>query len=144
MYTETTIREKLLAQLAHNEVRGFFEAHPLYFFLVQAGGTQDPLSLIEDKERKAEATRLSFRVLESPEVSGIAGEERVNKLTEMAERYLLDLHTEVTKREKLLFLEKALSLARANQDKATEQKLLAEFVAISQGGPGTPTAPLPS
>lgn len=144
MYTEPAVCSTLLGRLRDNEVRTFFEAHPLYFFLVQAGGTQDPLSLIEDKERKAEATRLSFRVLESPEVSGIAGEERVNKLTEMAERYLADLHNEVTKREKLLFLEKALSLARANQDKATEQKLLAEFVAISQGGPSTPTAPLPS
>ncbi len=133
MYTEPAVCRTLLGRLADNEVRTFFEAHPLYFFLVQSGGTRDPLSLIEDKERKAEATRLSFRVLESPEVSGIAGEERLTKLTEMAERYLLDLHTEVTKREKLLYLEKALAEARASKDKVLEQKLLAEFVAVSGG-----------
>jgi hypothetical protein len=100
---------------------------------VQAGEGQDPGSLIEDQGLKKEVARLSFHILESPEIAELAGEERTLVLQDMAGRYLADLYMEVTKREKLLSLEKALDQARANQDKALEQKLLAEFVAVSSG-----------
>lgn len=134
MYVEAALREDLLERITEQDLRFFFEQHPLFFFLVQSGGKHDPLSLIEDKELKSEAARLNFRMLESPEVAVTEGKERYQVLADMAERYLADLYTEVTKREKLLSLEKALGLAREKKDKELEKKLLAEFSVISGGG----------
>lgn len=137
MYVEAALRESLLNQITEKDLRFFFEQHPLFFFLVQSGGQHDPLSLIEDKELKSEAARLNFRMLESPEVAATEGEERHQVLADMADRYLADLYTEVTKREKLLSLEKALGVAREKKDKELEKKLLAEFSMISGGGPAS-------
>jgi len=137
MYVESVLREDLLKRITEKDLRFFFEQHPLFFFLVQSGGKHDPLSLIEDKELKSEAARLNFRMLESPEVAVVEGEERHQVLADMADRYLADLYTEVTKREKLLSLEKALGVAREKKDKELEKKLLAEFSAISGGGPAS-------
>ena len=134
MYVEAALREDLLKRITEKDLQFFFEQHPLFFFLVQSGGKHDPLSLIEDKELKSEAARLNFRMLESPEVAVVEGEERHQVLADMADHYLADLYTEVTKREKLLSLEKALGLAREKKDKELEKKLLAEFSVISGGG----------
>ncbi len=140
MYGERTIHKDLLKRIKEKELQFFFEQHPLYFFLVQSGGKEDPLSLIEDQVLKSEVTRLSFRLFASPEIADKEGEERQKILADMADRYLADLHTEVTQKEKLISLEKALDDARAKKDKELEKKLLAEFVAVSGGG----NMPLPS
>jgi DNA primase len=134
MYAESALCHSLLSHIAMGELKGFFDAHPLFFFLVQSGGKRDPLSLIEDQALKSEATRLSFRIMESPEITGKEGEERLATLSQMAERYLADLHIEVTQREKLIFLEKALDEARAKKDKVLERELLAQFVVVSGKG----------
>ncbi len=136
MYVEETLRTTFLSRIASQGLQFFFELHPLFFFLVQAGGGSDPLSLIEEQGLKSEATRLSFRILASPEIAGKEGEERQAILSGTAEHYLADLYTEVTKREKLIALEKALDEARASKDKKREQELLAEFVVVSGGGQG--------
>lgn len=133
MYEDQALRERLLKRIKEQDLQFFFEQHPLYFFLVQSGGSGDPLSLIEDQTLKGEVTRLSFRLLSSPEGADKTEEERAAIFSDMAERYLADLYTEVTRREKLLSLEKLLAEARAKQDKALEKKLLAEFVAVSGG-----------
>ena len=116
------------------ELQFFFEQHPLFFFLVQAGDERDPVTLIEDQDLKQEVVRLSFHILASPEAVDLVGAERETVFTGMAERYLADLHIEVTKREKLLSLEKALDEARAKKDKELERRILQEFVAVSGGG----------
>jgi hypothetical protein len=134
MYEDRVIRQELLKRIREQDLQFFFEQHPLYFFLVQAGGEGDPLSLIADQTLKGEVTRLSFRLLASPEIMEKTGEERQAILADMAGRYLIDVHTEVTKREKLLSLEKSIAEARAQEDKTLEKKLLAEFVAVSGGG----------
>lgn len=133
MYVDESLRQSLMKRIHDQNLQFFFEQHPLFFFLVQAGEGQDPGSLIEDQDLKKEVARLSFHMLESPEIAELAGEERRQIFEEMAGRYLADLYVEVTRREKLLSLEKALDQARANKDKALEQKLLAEFVAVSSG-----------
>ncbi len=140
MYVEETIRTVMLDRITTQGLSFFFEQHPLFFFLVQSGGGRDPLSLIEDQGLKGEATRLTFRILASPEVAEKEGEERQSILTETVGRYLADLYTEVTKREKLLSLEKALDEARASKDKKREQELLTEFVAVSGGGSISPSS----
>lgn len=135
MYADSTVRETLLKLLLGkegDETKAFLEKHRLFFFLMQAG-SRDPLSLIEDAALKSEATRLIFRVLESPEVSAAAPEERTGEMIGMAKRYLDDLHQEVTRREKLISLEQAIGEARQNNDKELEKKLLSEFVAVSSG-----------
>ncbi len=135
MYAEKSLTKSILEQITKKDLLSFFERHPLFFFLVQSGNELDALTLIEDASLKSEAARLSFRILESPEVMEKTGEERREVLQGMVERYLLDLHGEVTKREKLLALEKSLDEARAKKDKVLEQQLLAEFVAVSGGLP---------
>jgi len=139
MFVDDKIREHLRERISEQHLQFFFEQHPLFFFLVQAGD-RDPLVLIEDQNLKKEVARLSFHILESPEVAGVAHEEREKILVDMAERYLADLYTEVTKREKLISLEKALDEARAKNDKELEKRILTEFVAVSGGG----QTPLPS
>jgi DNA primase len=130
MYAESIVRETVFKLLLDTETKEFLEKHPLYFFLVQAG-EQDPLSLIEDPQLKSEATRLHFRVLESPDFIDVAETERTGKMLAIAERYLADIKNEITKREKLVTLERALGEAREQHDKALEQKLLAQFTEIS-------------
>lgn len=136
MYVDGSLRKDLMKRIHDQDLQFFFEQHPLFFFLVQAGGERDPGLLIEDQALKREVARLSFHILESPEIAELAGEERTLVLQDMAGRYLADLYMEVTKREKLLSLEKALDEARAKKDKSLEQKLLAEFVAVSGSGQG--------
>lgn len=135
MYAEKSLTKNVIEQITAKDLSLFFERHPLFFFLVQAGNDVDALTLIEDASLKSEAARLSFRILESPEVVEKTGEERMVVLQGMVDRYLLDLHGEVTKREKLLALEKSLDEARAKKDKVLERQLLAEFVAVSGGLP---------
>ncbi len=140
MFVDEKLREHLRERITEQELQFFFEQHPLFFFLVQAGEGRDPAALIEDQNLKKEVVRLSFHILESPEVAGVSPEEREKILADMAERYLSDLYTEVTKREKLISLEKALDEARAKNDKELEKRILTEFVAVSGGG----QTPLPS
>lgn len=131
MYAEQQLIPRILEMIREKELRSFFERHPLFFFLVQSDGTRDAAALLEDAQLKREATRLSFRVLESPEVVGKTNEERLEVMREMSTRYMQDLAFEVSKREKLLSLEKDLDEARAKKDKEREKKLLAEFVVVS-------------
>lgn len=131
MLAEPALRMEIFAQVKEKSLLSFFERHPLFFFLIQSGQEGDPMALIEDSVLKSEAARLSFRILESPELAGKTGEERMELLRAMVQRYLLDLYTEVTYREKLVALEKSIGEARANKDRDLEKKLLAEFVAIS-------------
>lgn len=130
MYADRVVRETLPNLLADDETRAFLEKHPLYFFLIQAG-EREPITLIEDAVLKSEATRLSFRVLESPDFIGVADEDRTGKMLEIAKRYLTDLKGEIMKREKLIVLEQALGEAREKKDKDLEKKLLAQFTEIS-------------
>jgi DNA primase len=140
MFVDEKLREHLRERITEQELQFFFEQHPLFFFLVQAGEGRDPAALIEDQNLKKEVVRLSFHILESPEVAEVSPEEREKILADMAERYLSDLYTEVTKREKLISLEKALDEARAKNDKELEKRILTEFVVVSGGG----QTPLPS
>lgn len=133
MFTDTKVRKSALEQVIDAETRAFLEKHPLFFFVVQAGD-REPLALIEDAELKSEATRLSFRILESPEVALAEGEEKTATMLDMMGRYSVELRGEINKREKLISLEKALRVARENNDREQEKKLLAEFVSISQNG----------
>lgn len=144
MYAERSLTDDILKQIKEKNLFSFFERHPLFFFLVQSGNSRDALSLIEDGKLKSEAARLSFRILESPEITEKTGEERDQILRAMAERYLVDLHSEVTRREKLIALEKSLDEARAQKDRVLEKKLLAEFVSVSGGGSVSAGDGLPS
>lgn len=130
MYTDATVRETIIGLLVDNETKTFIEHHPLYFFLRQAG-TNDPLTLIEDQKLRSEATKLSFRVLDAPDFIDIPAGERTGKMLEITKKYLGDLDTEITKREKLLTLGRALEEARDKKDKELEKRLLAEFAQIS-------------
>lgn len=130
MLADSTVRETMFNLLLEGETKVFLEKHPLYFFLVQAGG-REPLSLIEDPVLKSEATRLHFRVLESPDFIDVIPEERTNKMLEVAKKYLSDLKQEITRREKLISLERDLGEAREKKDKELEKKLLAQFTEIS-------------
>ena len=133
MYVDEGVRQELLGGLLDVETRAYLGMHPLFFFLLQAGAS-GPLALIEEATLKSEATRLSFRILESPEVADVPAEERAAVLSAMAKRYATDLCREVTSREKLLSLEKALNEARAKNDKELEKKLLVEFSTLSVKG----------
>lgn len=130
MYADRTVREALLGLLMDEETRAFFEKHPLFFFLVQAGD-REPVSLIEDAALRNEATRLSFRVLELPDFIGVDPSERTGKMLGMAEGYAEDLKVEITRREKLVALEQAIGEARERKDKELEKKLVAQFTAVS-------------
>jgi DNA primase len=131
MYADQAVRKILLDILADgDETRAFLEKHPLFFFLVQAGD-DDPLSLIEDPALKSEATRLVFKTLEAPDFIGVTEEERKDIMLKIAKEYLENLKTEITKREKLLALERAIKEAREKQDKELEKSLTAQFAKIS-------------
>ena len=130
MYADAAVRQALLALLADGETKAFLEKHPLYFFLIQAG-TGDPLSLIEDAALKSEATKLIFRVLALPDFIDVAAGERIAKMLAIAQGYLEKLTTEITKREKLIALERAIGEAREKKDKALETKLVTQFTEIS-------------
>jgi hypothetical protein len=113
-----------------DETKDFLGRHPLFFFLLQAS-ERDPLSLIEDPALKNEATRLMFRILESPDFIDVPEEELTNKMLGIAKGYADHLKTEITKREKLIALERAMNEARQQKDKELEKKLLAQFTEIS-------------
>lgn len=130
MYADTTVRTTLLALLMDDETKDFLGRHPLFFFLLQAG-ERDPLSLIEDPALKNEATRLMFRILESPDFIDVPEEELSSKMLGIARGYADHLKTEITKREKLIALERAMNEARQQKDKELEKKLLAQFTEIS-------------
>ncbi len=130
MYADKTVRETLLGLLMDDETKTFLEKHPLFFFLLQAG-ERDPLSLIEDERLKSEATRLVFRILEAPDFIDVAEEDRVGKMLRIATGYAESLKIEITKREKLIALERAIDEARAKKDKVLEQELVAQFTEIS-------------
>lgn len=130
MYTDSVVRETILGLLTDDETKAFLQNHPLYFFLVQAG-KNDPLSMIEDAHLKSEATRLTFHILESPEISDTPEEERTSKMIEIARKYREEIQKEITKREKLISLEQSLRQAREAKDKEWEKQLLAQFTDIS-------------
>lgn len=130
MYADSIVRETFLKLLLDDETKAFLEKHPLYFFLVQAD-TREPLTLIEDPLLKNEATRLTFHILELPDFIDVPPEDRTGKMLEIAKGYLEDLKREITKREKLIALERALREAREKNDTALEKKLLAQFTEIS-------------
>jgi DNA primase len=127
---EPAVRTILDESSVDAETKAWIGQHPLHFFVLQAG-QGDPLSLIENQTQKSEATRLSFRALETPEVVNAVPEERAGVMADMARRYLEDLTREVTRREKLIALEHAIASAREKGDRDTEKSLLAEFVKVS-------------
>jgi DNA primase len=129
-FAEPAVRTILDESSVDAETKTWIGQHPLSFFIIQAGAG-DPLSLIEDKERKQEAARLSFRALETPEVANATPEERSDIMIAMAKRYLEDLTREVTRREKLISLERSIDEARRLGDREAEKSLLAEFVKVS-------------
>ncbi|HLC95255.1 MAG TPA: hypothetical protein VJH89_02095, partial [Patescibacteria group bacterium] len=124
------VREALLGLLANDDTRAFLEQHPLFFFLMQAGG-QEPLDLIDDATLKSKATKLIFHTLELPDFIGVSAEEKTGKMLTIANEYMQQLIIEITKREKLLTLERLIREARDKQDKALEKKLVAEFTEVS-------------
>jgi len=130
MYADSIVRETVLGLLLDDETQAFLQKHPLYFFLIQSG-KNEPLLLIEDAQLKSEATRLTFHILESPEFIGVPEEERTSKMLEIAKQYGEEIRKEITKREKLVSLERALGEAREKHDKELEKKLLAQFTAVS-------------
>ncbi len=134
MYADRTVRETLLGLLMDGEMRAFFEKHPLFFFLVQAGD-REPIALIEDAALKSEAMRLSFRILELPDFIGVAPEERPGKMLAIATKYAESLKIEIGKREKLVALERAIEEAREHKDKELEKRLVSRFTAISLDKP---------
>ncbi len=127
---EPLVRTVLDDPSADLETKTWIGQHPLSFFVIQAGAG-DPLSLIEDTAKKQDAARLSFRALETPEVANAPEEERSGIMVAMAKRYLEDLTREVTRREKLVSLERAIYAARKLGDREAEKGLLAEFVKVS-------------
>lgn len=127
---EPLVRTVLDDPSADLETKTWIGQHPLSFFVIQAGAG-DPLSLIEDTAKKQDAARLSFRALETPEVANAPEEERSGIMVAMAKRYLEDLTREVTRREKLVSLERAIDAARKLGDREAEKGLLAEFVKVS-------------
>ncbi|OGI22125.1 MAG: DNA primase [Candidatus Moranbacteria bacterium RIFCSPHIGHO2_01_FULL_55_24] len=129
MCTDNAVRNGLLSKVSP-DAKVFLEKHPLFFFVLQAGQA-DVLSLIEDQSLKSEASRLVFRLEESPDLIGLSGAERQAKMEEMGQGYLDDLEREVTKYERLRVLEQELTLARTHGDKEKEMTLLAEFAKLS-------------
>ena len=129
-YAEPAVRTVIESASVDADTKAWIAAHPLYFFIVQSG-QGDPLSLIEDQALKNESSRLSFRALESPEVAGAPAEERTGIMIDMAKRYLDDLTGEVTKRERLIALERSIREARDRGDRDEEKRLLGEFAGIS-------------
>ena len=130
LYGESRLWQELSSESLDAETRAFLELHPLFFFIIQAGD-RDPLSLIEEPALKNEATRLSFRALESPELKSLSKEEQREKILEMAKRYFKELSFEVTRHDKLRTLERSIGEAREKKDKVLEKKLLTEFSALS-------------
>ena len=122
-------REQMLPTLSE-AVRDFLGQKPLFFFIVQAG-RHDPLSLIEQPEEKALATKLTFRLLEGPEFMGLDTKETEEKTRKLLEEYLVLLENEVGTTEKRRSLERALEEARRKGDKEKERELLEEFVKLS-------------
>lgn len=129
MYVDNQVRHFIQA-LPDTETRRFIEQHPLFFFAIQAG-ERDPLPLIEDTYLKSDATRLMFRLLEAPDFMNVAEEDRSQKMLDIAKKYWEDLRIEITKREKLLSLERMIDEARTHKDREREKQLVAEFTAIS-------------
>lgn len=130
MYADPSVREALLRLLVDEETRAFMGLHPLYFFLLQAG-EREAVSLIEDPQLRSEATRLIFQALEAPDFIEVAPSDLPEQMLALATRYAQDLQHEITKREKLFALERAISAAREKKDKATERELLTQFTRIS-------------
>jgi DNA primase len=129
-FAEPAVRTILDEPSVDAETKAWIGQHPLSFFIIQAGAG-DPLSLIEDKDKKQDAARLSFRALETPEVANAVPEERPDIMIGMAKRYLKDLTGEVTRREKLISLERSIDEARRLGNREAEKSLLAEFVRVS-------------
>lgn len=131
MLVEVSVRQVIGEMLRDKvETRSFVDKHPLSFFVTQAG-SGDPLSLIEDTKLKSEATKLSFHILDSPEFTEGTAEERAEKMLAVAKGYLESLDREVTSRERLVTLERAIAEAKARNDKEEEKRLLKEFVEVS-------------
>lgn len=129
LLANSALRQEFLTKLSA-EQQEFLGKHPLFFFLLQAG-EHDPLSLIEDKALKSEATRLVFHITEEPELIEKEGEELLQKMQAILTTYLGELEGQVTKQEKLRQIERALAEAKAAGDKEREKSLLQEFVRLS-------------
>lgn len=130
LLTNTDLRQDFLEH-KNILIEEFLARHPLFFFIVQAGA-HDPLSLIEKPDLKSLATKLTFRLLSSPDFIDLSTEEIAEKSKHLLEEYLQILENEVGTAEKLQNIEKELQKARAEGDKEREQRLLREFVELSQ------------
>jgi DNA primase len=131
MYADKGAREEGLKEMKP-AVKDYLSGHPLFFFLVQSAG-HDPLSLIEETEPKALATKLVFRVFENPDLASLSDEEKSARLAELFREYLGALERELTHAEALRRLERDLRSAKEKGDRETERRLLAEFAKITRG-----------
>lgn len=130
-YADALIRKTLLPKIEkEKEILAFFEKHPLFFFLRQAGD-REPAMLIEDLPLKSEAARLVFNILEMPAIKEIPADEQSAARLHSGEEYLRALRGEVSRKEKMRELERAIRGAREKKDTALEKKLLREFTELS-------------
>lgn len=124
-------REVATAREIDADVKEFLSGHPLFFFLVQAGAKGDALALMEDRVLKSEATKLTFRVLERPDVVVLPTEEREERLRVLAVQTRDEIVKELHGREKLATLKEAIDVAKRHGDRDEERRLLTEFSRLS-------------
>lgn len=118
--------------ISDETVLQFLEKHPLYFFILQAGDTRDPMELIEDKALRAVAGRLLFRILDGPDFLAIPEEDRVAISESLFERLVIDMKKEVIRGSELIELERDIEQARRQGEREKERELLGKFMLLSQ------------
>jgi DNA primase len=119
-------------ELVDEVVLKYLEKHPLYFFIVQAGDERNPIDLVEDKDLKALAGKLLFRILDGPDFSVLSEEERGPVAGALFDRLVVDMKKEVIRSEELVALEHALEAARRAGEKEKEKELLSKFMLLSR------------
>ncbi|MEK9173644.1 MAG: toprim domain-containing protein, partial [Patescibacteria group bacterium] len=129
LLTDQVLRQEKLPTFSES-VKTFLAKHPLFFFILQAGD-HDPLSLIEDAEQKSLATRLTFRLLGSPEFINLSQEEIHAKNLTLVEEYEKMLESEVGTTQKLQSIQLALAEAAKSGNKEEEMRLRKEFAELS-------------
>jgi DNA primase len=123
-------RERWLPQ-AEPVVREYLEKHVLFFFILQAGGS-DPVSLMEDAALKGVASKLLFHVLAEPRIESTLPEEREALALSFADELAKELLRELLGTDRLKAIEQEIKAAQTAGDKERAQGLLEEFVSLSK------------
>lgn len=110
--------------------KNFISAHPLHFYIVQAGD-KDAMSLIREPELQQLATRLLFTLSENEAAKGILDVDRTTAREKDLNIIASFLEDEAEAKPRLQELQNLLDQARKNNDKLEEQKLLEEFTRLS-------------